>query len=228
MKLMQTKFIVPIAIVVLLLIVLGVYFIFSGHSNKYYLVTNAKGITLQTPVLLENMVAGTVKHIGNFEKGQLLVEFELEDEYSIPSNSKIQIRNTKDNNSVQIKIIILASKNYLSPGDTIYLNKGYVKPVKEESIGAGSGNMVELVFRIQVLVSESVLSPDAPEFKGVKDIVRIPDGHLNKYYTGEKKSLKDAQSLKKEIVSRGMYDAFIVPFADDERISIDQAIKFEK
>ena len=228
MKLMQVKYMLPVALVLVLVAVLMVYLSYSNRSYHYFLVTQAEGIEAGTPVLLENIPAGAVVGVSDLSDHQKLVEFSLSKEFSIPSNSEIRTGNSGEDNGVQIKIVIMASKDYLNPGDTIFLNsRAQTTPTVVKESETEKEDSRELVYRIQVLASEAMYDPDAAVFKGVDGVLRIDEDGYHKYYFGEEPSLKRAGKLKKKMIEKGFKDAFIVPFQDGERISIDRAIKIE-
>lgn len=224
MKYFKAKFIIPVSIVVVLLLVAIICYFKSNGTSDYYIVANNADMVESTPVLMENISVGTVKSVErNFgNKGRSLIKFELDKEYSIPSNSKVEILSGRNFVQKQIRIIVLASKDYLKPGDTIFIPG---EKLEKENFETGHGS---LIYRIQVFVSTEEMSAKATVFKGIPDIEIIRDGKAFKYYTGELKKLADAKRMREKVVELGVKDAFIVPFLNDQRISLDQAIKFEK
>ena len=85
-------------------------------------------------------------------------------------------------------------------------------------------NSSDIVFKIQVLVLDKYLSPDAEFFKKCgKAEVSIYNGKY-KYTLGEFKNIDDASKLLNVLNSNGYNDAFIISLFKDKRISVSKAI----
>ena len=80
-----------------------------------------------------------------------------------------------------------------------------------------------IVFKVQFMTSGKELKKNAREFKGITDY----DYYLQKgtycYTTGSFATAREAANYQKEVRDKGFKDAFVVAFADGERISLQKA-----
>ena len=233
MKFFQTKFIVPLAIVVLLLLVLIGYFLFMHKTNEYFIISDHHtNLREGSPVHIENELAGKIEEVVSFSDTQArqIIKFSLSTDYSIPANSSFQLVNEKNGDQGFINIHVLASKYYYQPGDTIYLlnvvsDNDTAEPGVEKD---RDGVQDKVVYKIQLAASKSKIPMDSSGFKGIDDIYELFVDGIYKYYTGNVESLTEAKKLRESIVEKGITDAFVVPFMNGERISIGQAVNYEK
>jgi len=233
MKLYQTKIIVPFSIVILLSLALAGYFLFMNKANEYFIVSGHNpGIREGSPVFIENQMAGKIEEVVNssFTPAMQIIKFSLSADFSIPANSSFQVVNDEPAKGGFLKIYVFASKYYYQPGDTIYLMN---RIPDEDNVHHGAeedklGQEVVVVYKIQLAASNSKIPIDSPGFRGIDNIFELLIDGTYKYYTGYVKSFAEAKKLKKIIVEKGIDDAFIVPFINDERISIHQALDYEK
>ncbi len=84
------------------------------------------------------------------------------------------------------------------------------------------------VFRVQFYMSDSKLSPEAREFKGLKDVSSYRHQGKYKYTIGNETTPENAQKLIKELAAKGFKDSFVVAFRNGERITIDEARRLLK
>ena len=82
----------------------------------------------------------------------------------------------------------------------------------------------EIIFRVQIATSSSLLEKDDPRLKG-QDTWMYEASGLFKYTVGLHRNFNDANELKKEMRELGFEFAFVVAFKNGERINIDEAIK---
>ena len=86
----------------------------------------------------------------------------------------------------------------------------------------------EIIFKVQILSSDTPLSTNSPKFKGIKNIWEYKDGVLYKYTVGNNKDLKSASELQSELRKKGFGDAFVVAFQNGKRIPVRKAQKLLK
>lgn len=93
----------------------------------------------------------------------------------------------------------------------------------ENAIEDEEASKKRLVFRVQIVASQSRLSFSNSLFKVLKGIKIYKHDGLYKYTWGEAKTLDEIRKIKKELQNRGFKNAFIVPFYNDERINMQEA-----
>ena len=84
----------------------------------------------------------------------------------------------------------------------------------------------EPVFKIQILVSSSKLSPGDARFNGVKAECYKENG-MYKYTVGESNDYNEIAEMKKKISAK-FKEAFIIAFMDGKRINTQEAIRIFK
>lgn len=122
---------------------------------------------------------------------------------------KFNISNDNGNVEAKLKFILEAKDNKNRQPDQIALEN-------EDPSQKG------LVFRVQLMASQSRLSISNPLFKALKGIQRYEHEGLYKYTWGESKSLIGIRKIKKELQNRGFEDTFIVSFYNEERINMQE------
>lgn len=104
-------------------------------------------------------------------------------------------------------------------------------PVEEIFEVADEGT-IRLVYRVQILVSTTRFDPDT-YFEPLKKTVNRIKFYTReqeivfRYEAGDRYSLAEAEALRNQIRSAGFDDAFIVPYIDGKRVSIQQARDFK-
>lgn len=90
-----------------------------------------------------------------------------------------------------------------------------------------SGNKITskkgLVFKVQIMASEHRKFFLNPLFKGLKGIEMYEHEGLYKYTWGEANTLDEIRKIKRDLQNRGFKNAFIVPFYNDMRMSLQEA-----
>lgn len=232
MKFPKAKFLIPIAGISVLLLILVWYFGFRSSTNHYFIVTYSKAIKKGNAVLIENVKVGEVEKItkANGENQGSVVMFGLDDDYSIPANSRVELADENGSGDMSIKISVLASRKYIQAGDTIFLDDADLVKEKTDSIDLTNLNhqSESLVYKVQLFVSNSKIEPGSSVFKGLNEIFIMEGNGVYKYYFGNVGTLEEAKNLKNHVMKKGIGDAFIVPFFKGKRISIPQARKYEK
>ena len=83
----------------------------------------------------------------------------------------------------------------------------------------------EIIFKVQIITSDTPLAINSQKFKGIKNVWEYNDGGLYKYTVGNEKDLKSASVLQAELRSKGFVGAFVVAFKNGRRIPVREAIK---
>jgi N-acetylmuramoyl-L-alanine amidase len=79
-------------------------------------------------------------------------------------------------------------------------------------------------FQIQILTSAKSLKPDAPDFKGIKNVEEYTHNGIYKYLSGTTDSYAEAKVIRDKLIGFGFKDAFIVAFEDNVRIDLAKAV----
>ncbi|MFH1321262.1 MAG: N-acetylmuramoyl-L-alanine amidase [Bacteroidota bacterium] len=96
------------------------------------------------------------------------------------------------------------------------------------STSADTKNNQNIVFKVQLITSSKPIPLDSPKFEDIEGVQEyISDGWF-KYIVGDEKNLVSAYSLQSEIRNKGFKSAFVVAFNDNERISLQEALKLLK
>lgn len=110
--------------------------------------------------------------------------------------------------------------------------KSYFSTLSQEEVEvqkATSHEIVEnsLCYRLQVATTSTPVASPQDKFKGKPDIYEFKDGNKYKYFIGKFGTLAEAKQFKESIKAE-YPDAFIVPFNNNSKISMDEAKKLEK
>ncbi|HNW70232.1 MAG TPA: OmpA family protein [Bacteroidales bacterium] len=85
-----------------------------------------------------------------------------------------------------------------------------------------------LVYRVQFMSVTEELPVTASFFMGLQNISVYKHKGLYKYTWGETTNKAEAQELQKLLMEKGFKGAFIVPFLDNKRITMEEAERLEK
>ena len=83
----------------------------------------------------------------------------------------------------------------------------------------------EIIFKVQIILSNTRLATNSPQFMGLKNVWEYKDNGLYKYTIGNQKDLKSASALQSEFRSKGFSGAFVVAFKNGKRIPVREALK---
>jgi N-acetylmuramoyl-L-alanine amidase len=84
-----------------------------------------------------------------------------------------------------------------------------------------------VVFKIQIFASRKKLPPNAPDFKGIKEIAFYEEDGLYKYTVGAESDYNNILKLRNEIKTK-FPEAFIIAFKGNNKISIKEALENSK
>lgn len=80
-------------------------------------------------------------------------------------------------------------------------------------------------FKIQIASGKTKVKTASYNFKGLKEVNRVPIGNYYKYYLGNTESYKKAKKFLKKAKKAGYKSSFIAAFLDNKRIPLSEAIK---
>jgi N-acetylmuramoyl-L-alanine amidase len=83
----------------------------------------------------------------------------------------------------------------------------------------------DYIFRVQISASKTNVEAKSYNFKGLSPITRIKSGTLYKYFLGNEKSYKAAQSLRKQAIDQGFSGSFVVVFKGDQIVPLSDVLK---
>lgn len=84
-------------------------------------------------------------------------------------------------------------------------------------------NSTALSYRVQIAVTSDEIPVGAARFSGFRDVKMYRHGGLYKYTVGDEATLAGANRLLGEVKRKGVKDAFVVIFRNNERISQSEA-----
>jgi N-acetylmuramoyl-L-alanine amidase len=83
----------------------------------------------------------------------------------------------------------------------------------------------DYIFRVQISASKTKVEAKSYNFKGLSPLTRIKSGTLYKYFLGNEKSYKAAQSLRKQAIDQGFSGSFVVVFKGDQIVPLSDVLK---
>lgn len=83
----------------------------------------------------------------------------------------------------------------------------------------------DVVFRIQLAAGSKKIDPKPYNFKGLNNVDRAKEGKLYKYYYGETSDYLKIQQLHQDAIKKGYSTSYIVAFKDDQKITVNDALK---
>lgn len=88
-----------------------------------------------------------------------------------------------------------------------------------------SENETGILFKVQIAASSSNLDTKPSNFKGLKNVSKIKNGSLFKYYYGETNSYNESKQLVEQAKAKGYSSAFVVAFKNGKNIKLQEALK---
>ena len=96
--------------------------IFSSENEFYAKYARVEGLAVSKPVLVNGYQIGRVSKLTLLPSGQILVQFKVEPEYAIPSNTVARLESTDLLGSKAVIFELGGSKRYAQSGDTLNAN----------------------------------------------------------------------------------------------------------
>jgi ABC-type multidrug transport system fused ATPase/permease subunit len=125
----------------------------------------------------------------------------------------------KIGHEIEENVIALANSNKELPR---------TKKDSEEGMTDFDKKTEEIIFKAQIISSNTRLAKNSWEFKGLKNVSEYKDKGQFKYTIGNQKDLKSAIALQSESRKKGFAGAFVVAFKNGKRISVREALKHLK
>ena len=147
------------------------------------------------------------------EKGQDQIAYAI---YKALRDYKNQIEN-KPAEQEQEDTLLVSNQ-----GSNVVKNTGNENPVSERNI-VETPDPDAVAFRVQFAIYPDSKPLDSKIFNGIKDVQVYFHIGSYKYTSGNFNNIDDALLLRKEMISKGYKDAFIVAFKGKNRITIDEA-----
>jgi N-acetylmuramoyl-L-alanine amidase len=147
------------------------------------------------------------------EKGQDQIAYAI---YKALREYKNQIEN-KPAEQEQEDTLLVANK-----GSNVVKNTNAENPVSERTV-VETPDPDAVTFRVQFAIYPESKPLDSRIFKGIKDVQVYFHSGSYKYTSGNFNDIDAALLLRKEMISQGYKDAFIVAFKGKNRITIDEA-----
>ncbi len=91
------------------------------------------------------------------------------------------------------------------------------------TVAEKSQNASGLVFRVQFMISKTMIATSAKQFKDIPSVNYYLHQGMYKYTAGNESSFDKALKVRAEMVRRGYKDAFVVAFLNGERIDLNKA-----
>ena len=136
--------------------------------------------------------------------------------------------NSKKGKQVMTKSLFNAIEKYVN---SIFQNKLKSVAAKNDDSQKSSSEHLEqriiegVNFKVQIAASSRALEPKSYNFKGLKNISRISQGSLYKYFYGNTSDYNKAKSLVKEAKAKGYASSFVVAFKNGNRVSLADVLK---
>lgn len=136
----------------------------------------------------------------------------------VNSLSKKETALTKKENPNQE--IILEKETNISDRET--QNEETISKSDSKLIVPISSNS-DLKFRVQFLTSTRAIPLNGTDFKNIPDLKRSFKDGVFKYTAGDESSPGDADRIRRLLAGKGYKDAFVLPFLNDNRITMKEA-----
>lgn len=121
------------------------------------------------------------------------------------------------------KEYFIGSTNQIEEKDEIKEVENKKEIVKTEESATSTKN--EIIFKIQISASTRDLDTKPSNFKGLKNVTKLKDASIIKYYYEATNSYNEAKEYLEQAKEKGYESAFIVPFKNGEKINISEALK---
>ncbi len=137
--------------------------------------------------------------------------------------------NSKEGQNLMANSIAKAILDYKKTLDNSFNDMAMdVKPENEKNITKDLNEQSEIDYKIQIAASKNLLELQPYNFKGLKQLTRSFENQIYRYYQGSFKSYKLAKKELKKIKRKGFKEAFVVPFLNNKKTSLQIALEIEK
>lgn len=93
---------------------------------------------------------------------------------------------------------------------------------KVEEVGS---EFKDIEFKVQIAASSKLLETKPYNFKGLKDVTRLKEGSLYKYFYGNSSNFETIKTLEQEAKTKGYASCFVVAFKEGKKIALSDALK---
>ncbi|AMO21438.2 N-acetylmuramoyl-L-alanine amidase [Flavobacterium columnare] len=123
-----------------------------------------------------------------------------------------------------------------TPKDTTPKGKEVVTPVKDvvkqepvkSEIKTKTIDNQKVVFKVQLKASNMQIDIKPENFNGLSSISSVFEGGYYKYMYGETNDYQESRKMLTEVKNKGYESAFIVPYKNGVKISLNEAVKSAK
>lgn len=132
--------------------------------------------------------------------------------------------NSKKGKAVMTKSLFIAVKKYLDYLDVSSSKSNDLQVTSDIQI-VDNDIKRNIQYKVQIATGSSALETKPYNFKGLKDITRVKDGNLYKYFYGTTSNYNKITEFKKVAVTRGYKSSYIVAFKNGKKIPLSEALK---
>ena len=123
-----------------------------------------------------------------------------------------------------------------APKDSMAKPKEVVTPVKEDKKvnelkkddKVAAVDTTKVVFKIQLKASATKIELKSANFNGLENVNSAVEGGYHKYFYGLTNNYLDSKKFLQEAKAKGYESAFIVPYKNGVKISLNEAVKSAK
>ncbi len=120
---------------------------------------------------------------------------------------------------------IITYKNSLSLATEDSRNPVITQDEIDDAIEATEEKIFEdILFRVQLAAVSRKINTKPANFKGLKEVSRVKEGKLNKYYYGETSDYNKIQLMKKFAKEKGHDSCYIVAFKDGKKLKLSDVL----
>ena len=123
---------------------------------------------------------------------------------------------------------ILSYKNSISLATNDSQNPEITQKEIDDAIKATEEKLYkDITFRVQLVAVSKKINTKPSNFKGLKEVSRVKEGNLNKYYYGETSDYNRIQLMKKFAKEKGYDSCYIVAFKDGVKLKLSDVLNSE-
>lgn len=140
------------------------------------------------------------------------------------------LNSKKGQNEIGMEIAkaILTYKNSLEIATSNTKNPIIEESEIDKAIESTEAKIYEgVIFKVQLAASSKKIETKPYNFKGLKDISRIKESGLFKYYYGATSDYNKIQLMKKYAREKGYPSSYIVAFKDGKKLKLSEVLKSE-